>query len=925
MSVSLLLLNLAGGSLILLLLYFLFQKQSISRQRYRELRQLDFLINSAHDAIILLDENFHIIFWNKGAEALYGYTAVEMRGKESFHLLPERLHDQEKDTVKKIRTADISLPIRKSLQFTGKRKNGEEFPSEVSLSTFQIEGKQYYCGIVRDSTEHQLMEAALEKSEKRFRLLIENSSDLIITIDQTGALRYLSPSVMRMLGYHPEEVQGKNIQEFIHPDDRSSALIELTSALQNPATLHSATCRCLHRNGSWRIMQAAGQATHDESGELVLIINARDITAQQQAEEARKESEERFKALAQSASDPIICIDKQGAILFWNSAAELTFGYSAEEIMGTSITLLMPERYHDYYTGGMERVMSSGIFDIGKIAFEFVGRNKGGAEFPAELSFATWESRGDIFFSCIVRDISERKQAEEALQKEKEYTRTIIETADALIIALDTEDKVILFNRLAEELTGYSRDEVLGKDLLAVIPIRMDKDAFAKMTQEIMEGGSVSPYHLFITNKAGEEKTIFTRGRQLKDKDGKVIGVLEIGVDVTEQRRMETKLLQAEKLRGLGEMAGGVAHDFNNVLAAILGRAQLLKLHLDEFPGAERRKSYQELKQGLEVIERAAADGAETVRRVQEFARIRPDDKDMAAVNLNEVIEHAIEFTRPRWKDEAELKGIQYVIEKQLSPVPAILGSAAELREVLTNLINNAMDAMPDGGTISIKTFPEKTQVCMLVGDSGTGMPKHLMERIFDPFFTTKGPQSTGLGMSVSYGIVTRHQGAISVDSEEGKGTVFTIKFPVREIEKQETEVTPETGGDMQKAAILIIEDEEDVRTLLQDILTMQGHAVVVAQDGREGVALFKTGAFDLVFTDLGMPGMSGWEVAKVIRAIDLQVSIAIITGWDIHMDKEALEESGVNRIIQKPFTVDVIVRLVREALAIKKAKSFDS
>ncbi len=589
--------------------------------------------------------------------------------------------------------------------------------------------------------------------------------------------------------------------------------------------------------------------------------------------------------------------------------------------MGKSITLLIPERYHDYYTGGMERVMSSGVFDIGKISFEFVGRTKGGDEFPAELSFATWESRGDIYFSCIVRDISERKKSEEALQKEKEYTRTIIETADALIIALDTEDKVILFNRLAEELTGFSRDEVLGKDLLAVIPIRMDKDAFSKMTQEIMDGGSVSPYHLFITNKAGEEKIIFTRGRQLKDKDGKVIGVLEIGVDVTEQRRMETKLLQAEKLRGLGEMAGGVAHDFNNVLAAILGRAQLLKLHLGEFTGTEQRKSYQELKQGLEVIERAAADGAETVRRVQEFARIRPDDKDMAAVSLNEVIEHAIEFTRVRWKDEAELKGIKYVIEKQMSSVPAILGSAAELREVLTNLINNAMDAMPDGGTISIKTFVEKNQVCMLVGDSGTGMPRHIMERIFDPFFTTKGPQSTGLGMSVSYGIVTRHQGTIAIDSEEGKGTVFTIKFPVREVKKQETEAAPETGGDMQKAAILIIEDEEDVRSLLQDILTMQGHRVVIAHDGREGVELFTSGAFDLVFTDLGMPGMSGWEVAKAIRAQDPKVAIAIITGWDIHMDKEAFEESGVNLIIQKPFTVDAIVRLVRESLAIKKAK----
>ena len=463
MSASLLLSTLAGGALIVLLLYILFQKQSVSRHRYMELQQLDFLINSAHDAIILLDEKFHIVFWNKGAEALYGYAAAEILGKETYHLLPKRLQELEKETVKKIRAADTSLPIRKPLQFIGKRKNGEEFPSEVSLSTFQIKGKQYYCGIVRDCTERQRMEAALEKSEKRFRLLIENSSDLIITVDQTRAFRYLSPSVLRLLGYHPEEVQGRDILEYIHPDDRTSVLTVITSALQNPATLYRATCRCLHRDGSWRIMQSSGQATHDESGDLVLIINARDITAQQQAEEARKESEERFKALSQSASDPIVCIDQQGTILFWNSAAAETFGYSAEEIMGTSITRLIPERYHDYYTGGMERVMSSGVFDIGKISFEFVGRKKGGDEFPAELSFATWESRGDIFFSCIVRDISERKQSEEALQKEKEYTRTIIETADALIIALDTEDKVILFNRLAEELTGYSREEVLGK------------------------------------------------------------------------------------------------------------------------------------------------------------------------------------------------------------------------------------------------------------------------------------------------------------------------------------------------------------------------------------------------------------------------------------------------------------------------------
>jgi PAS domain S-box-containing protein len=185
MSTPIVLIVLAGITLIVLVC-IVFQRWSVSRQWFTRLQQLDFLIHSAHDAIILLDENFRIIFWNKGAEAIYGYTVAEMLGKETFHLLPERSRQLEKETVKKIRSADAPTAISKSLQFTGMRKNGEEFFSEVSLSTFQTDGQRYYCGIVRDITERQRMETALEKSEKRFRLLIENSSDLIITVDQQG-------------------------------------------------------------------------------------------------------------------------------------------------------------------------------------------------------------------------------------------------------------------------------------------------------------------------------------------------------------------------------------------------------------------------------------------------------------------------------------------------------------------------------------------------------------------------------------------------------------------------------------------------------------------------------------------------------------------------------------------------------------------
>lgn len=628
-----------------------------------------------------------------------------------------------------------------------------------------------------------------------------------------------------------------------------------------------------------------------------------------------------FFSLLDATPEAVIVVDEHMHIIFWNKGAEAIYGYTEDEILGENAAMLLPEQRRASEQVGFDEIRRATSSRKIGTTFASVGVRKSGEEFPSEVSQSIYQLDGQTFFIGVVRDISERCIAEESLQREKDFTQTIIETADVIIIALDLEDKVVLFNRKAEEVTGYSRDEVLGKELLKTIPVRMDREAFEKMSREISGSAAVSPYHQFITTKSGEEKILLTRGTQLKDREGRVIGVLETGVDVTEQRSMETKLLQAEKLRDLGELAGGVAHDFNNVLAAILGRAQLLKMHLEEFSGTERRKAYHELQQGLEVIERAAADGAETVRRIQEFARIRPDDRDAVAVDINEVVMHAIDFTRPRWKNEAGLKGIRFIIDKQLTEVPLILGSPAELREVLTNLINNSLDAMPEGGTIRLETFKESLHVCLRLTDTGSGMPPHIVERIFDPFFTTKGPQSTGLGMSVSYGIITRHQGTIAVESREGSGTVFTICFPLKEIEKEAREEPPQQQTDPDKAAILIIEDEADVRELLCDILTMDGHDVSVAKDGREGVETFTSRAYDMVFTDLGMPGMSGWEVATAIKNINPDAAVAIITGWDIQLDKEDREKSRVDYILNKPFTVDDITRLVREALALKKMK----
>jgi nitrogen-specific signal transduction histidine kinase/CheY-like chemotaxis protein len=389
--------------------------------------------------------------------------------------------------------------------------------------------------------------------------------------------------------------------------------------------------------------------------------------------------------------------------------------------------------------------------------------------------------------------------------------------------------------------------------------------------------------------------------------------------DITERKKMEEKLIQSEKLSALGELAGGVAHDFNNMLAAILGRVQLLRMHNSPLPGVrEKRKSVRELQKGLEIIEKAAMDGAETVRRIQEFSRRRSDDKDFTQVDVNELINSALEFTRMRWKNAAESKGIKIVVEKDFSPIPPTIGSGAELREVFTNLLNNALDAMPHGGRITFKTIKEDNYICVAVKDTGSGIPKAVREKIFDPFFTTRGPQSTGLGLSVSYGIISRHRGTITVDSMEGEGTTFTIKLPIlaKAIKEEKIEFKP---GQKRKARILVIDDEEGVRNVLNDILTDAGHEVEIAGDGIQGIELFERKEFDLVFTDLGMPVVSGWQVAERIKGINRKVPIALITGWNVDLKESEMTSSCIDLIIKKPFAVDQVLRLVQEGMELRE------
>jgi GAF domain-containing protein/CheY-like chemotaxis protein/anti-sigma regulatory factor (Ser/Thr protein kinase) len=362
----------------------------------------------------------------------------------------------------------------------------------------------------------------------------------------------------------------------------------------------------------------------------------------------------------------------------------------------------------------------------------------------------------------------------------------------------------------------------------------------------------------------------------------------------------QDQLVRTEKLRALGEMASGVAHDFNNVLAAILGRAQLLQRYVQDA----------KLAGWLQVIERSALDGAQTVRRLQEFARVRRD-QPFGPVDLNAVIRDALEMTQSRWREDALRQGIVIDARTSTAPLATVAGDAAELREALTNLILNAVDAMPRGGTIKLSTAVSGDSVELTVTDTGMGIPPAVREKIFDPFFTTKGPEGTGLGLSMTYGILSRHGARIGVESEEGQGSTFRITFPRGEPLVTSPPLASPEPPPVDSLRCLVVDDERAVASVLGDVLEASGHRVVVLTDGAEAIARVRQEPFDVVFTDLAMPRVSGWDVAHAVKAAAPGLPVFLVTGFGVELSAAERAAHGVEAVFSKPLRIDDITRAV--------------
>ncbi|MHB8927545.1 MAG: GAF domain-containing protein [Bacillota bacterium] len=374
--------------------------------------------------------------------------------------------------------------------------------------------------------------------------------------------------------------------------------------------------------------------------------------------------------------------------------------------------------------------------------------------------------------------------------------------------------------------------------------------------------------------------------------------VVLITRDITDERRMQTYLTQHERMVALGEMASGIAHNFNNILTSILGTIDDLK----------RSPTRDKMQPAMRVIERAATDGADLVRRIQASTRVREEPGQR--VDLAVVIQDAAHVTRPRWKNQAERSGRAIDVVCQVADGLWVRGHPAELRQVFINMILNSIDALPQGGLIEVTAVERGDVAEVRVMDNGIGMNQEVLGRLFQPFFTTKGKTGSGLGLSTAYNIINRHGGSIGVESAPGVGTTFTVTIPVAEDEQTENLVAvAEAKVDPGlPTKVLVVDDDQLVLEVLASLVAIGGHRVVTANRGAEAIRMLGEENFDVVITDLGMPEMSGWDVARAVRQRSPDIGIVLLTGWGSSIEEDEARMGLVDLILAKPVRVNELL-----------------
>jgi two-component system, cell cycle sensor histidine kinase and response regulator CckA len=767
------------------------------------------------------------------------------------------------------------------------------------------------------------LEAAVRLERERAadedrRALIDASPVGFVALDAEGRVRAWNPAARRMYGYADAEVIGREppwIREARLPVFRSN-LAELLAGAGELEGFHTD----LRADGTSIEVHANSALVRDKDGEPVgFIASMADITAERSAQEALRLSEERQRALISSSPTGIVSLDLQGRVQSWNPAAERMFGWAEAEVVGRPAPWV-PEESWTQFERMLEVVAGGGALD--GLEFERVRRD--GSPIAIAVSAARIHDETGAVTGLIatVADVTERREGEEALRRTQELHRAIVENSSDLIALLSLEGETLFISPSFEPVLGWTPGELTGTPFGTHVHPE-DAEAARAVVADAFAGGAPAPHLARVRHRDGHWVHLEGVSRPVNDEHGRPAMVLALARDVTERlradeerARLEEELRQAQKMEAVGRLAGGIAHDFNNLLTAIGGYGELALARLPEDSPA---------RSNVEEMRRAGERAAALTRQLLAFSRrqvLQPK-----VIDLNAVVSEVRALLERILGEDVDLR------TRLAGDLGSTRADPGQIEQVIMNLAVNARDAMPRGGSLTIETSNVEVDaelaarhlgaepgpyVLVSVADTGCGMDRETLERAFEPFFTTKPVgQGTGLGLATVYGIVQQTGGHIWAYSEPGRGSTFKLYLPrvwEEPAAAEETVPAPRVGG---SETVLLVEDEEIVRSLVREMLEASGYCVLEAPHGAAAIALAEAhgDAIDVLLTDVVMPGVSGQELAAELGAIRPGLRVVFTSGYT----EDAIANHGVLRpgtaFLEKPFTAAQLAQKLRSVL----------